>query len=279
MKNIYTHMHVDADAALSAAFVRAFVPGFEDAGVVFVPAFWDGTEGRNGDLPVMEDGDIAVDIPAGGNGIKGVTDADGTVHSALSSLVQEYCTDEQQAAFARLVDFVDSSDAGQRAWDDDVVALPQVIAAIKEANGRNGDAAAVAFAETFLQGHLRIEASRLRAAAEADKADKFQVGKAHVAVVKGAKERGTNAELYSRGFHAVVYVDGNNLGATRPPTFNFRLDTEAVKEVVNAEDGWFYHPAGFLAARGSFKSPAESPSEVDPHALARAVATTIAEQL
>lgn len=276
---IFTHIHVDADAALSAAFVRAFVPGYATAEVVHVPAFWDGTPGARGDLPSFTDGDIAVDIPAGGRGIKGRRDTDGTVHSALELLVGQYCSDEEKKGFKKLVSFVDASDSGAQAWDAGTIALPQVIAAVKEAGGRDGDHRAVAFAEDFLRGHLSMELSRLRATAEADKAEVVEDGDAKVAIVVGAKERGTNAVLYGSGVHAVVFSDGMNLGATRPPTFNFRLDSEEVKAVVAGEDGWFFHPAGFLVARGSFKAPATSPSRVDPRALATAVAQTVARAL
>jgi len=278
---IFTHVHVDVDAALSAAAVRIFVSGYAEAEVVHVPAFWDGTSGRDGNLPEWQEGDAAVDIPAGGRGIKGRQEADGTVHSALEALVAEHCSAEQQAALEKLVSTVDASDSGQAAWGAGGIGLPQVLAAIREAGGREGDVKAVAFAEDFLRGHLKMELSRLRAAAEADMAEVVtsESGNVNVAIVRGARERGTNAELYGRGVHAIVFADGNNLGLTRPPTHSFRVDTDAVKEVIGDEEGWFYHPAGFLAARGSFKAPATSPSAVDPRALAEAAAESIDEQL
>ena len=276
---IFTHVHVDVDAVLSVSAVRMFNPHMTDAEIVFVPAFWDGTAGRDGNLPVMEDGDIAVDLDAGGKGIKGEKTADGRVGSAFLQLVEHYCSAEQQAALARLVDFVDRVDAGESSWDEGVIALPQVVAAIKLAGGRDGDLRAVEFAQDFLRGFLAMEESRLRADAEADAAEIVTRGDARVAIVREAKERGTNAALYGRGVHAVVFVNGMNLGATRPPEHTFRIDSEAVKAVIGNEEGWFCHPAGFLVARGSFKSPATSMSRVDPVALAEAVADTIAESL
>lgn len=259
------------DAAMSVAAARRFIPGCDDAETIFVPANFDGAG--------MSEDDVAVDISAGGRGIKGEQDSDGTVHSALASIVAQYATADEQSALERLVSFVDAGDSGQTAFDAHVVGLPQILAAFRIVGGRDGDRLVVERAEEILTGLLQMGLSKIRAEAEANMMEIVSVGSANVAVVVGAKERGTNSVLYGRGVHAIVYVDGNNLGATRPNSFTFRLDSEAVRAAVGNEDGWFFHPSGFLAARGSFKAPATTPSRVNPQALAEAVAATIAATL
>jgi len=52
-----------------------------------------------------------VDIEAGGRGLKGKKDADGTIHSCFASIVREHSSPEDREALANLVRFVDAQDA------------------------------------------------------------------------------------------------------------------------------------------------------------------------
>jgi hypothetical protein len=54
---------------------------------------------------------------------------------------------------------------------------------------------------------------------------------------------------------------------------------EVIKEANEkiGEDGWFLHPAGYLACWGSKKSPAQKPSRVDPYKLAKAYNRALAD--
>lgn len=73
------------------------------------------------------------------------------------------------------------------------------------------------------------------------------------------------------GFCGSLFADGNNLGVTRYPGHD-SPDLRELKGKIE-EEGWFFHPAGFLAARGSRKSPATSPSKYSIKELADIVAT------
>jgi hypothetical protein len=100
---VYTHINVDLDAALSVAAAKEFIPGAREAELVFVPANWDG-EG-------MDDGDLALDIRAGGRGIKGEQCSDTTVGSCLALIVATHASEADQEALSSLVSYVDAQDA------------------------------------------------------------------------------------------------------------------------------------------------------------------------
>src|SRR3990167_6169937 len=99
---IFTHVNPDLDAALSVCAAWMFVPGAQTAEVEFRPANWDGSG--------MTGGDIALDLDAGGRGIKGKKDADGTVHSCFAEIVERYAPSGDQKALSPLVAYVDIHD-------------------------------------------------------------------------------------------------------------------------------------------------------------------------
>jgi hypothetical protein len=100
---IYTHLNVDLDAVASVWAVQTFIPGAADAEIAFVPANWDGVG--------FETGDIAVDLNAGGHGIKGKQMPSGAVMSAFDSVMLEYAPIAAQQALAHLRRFVDVQDS------------------------------------------------------------------------------------------------------------------------------------------------------------------------
>ena len=103
-RKLYTHMgDWDLDAVTSCAAVLEFVPGMSGAEIVRVSAAWNG-EG-------MEKDAMAVDLPAGGKGIKGARDTEGKIHSALAKIVRIYRSAKDALAIKNLVDFVDCQDA------------------------------------------------------------------------------------------------------------------------------------------------------------------------
>jgi len=62
-----------------------------------------------------------------------------------------------------------------------------------------------------------------------------------------------------QGFSGALYKNEESLGITRYPGRDIP-DLTKIKKFVN-EEGWFFHPQGFLACRGSRKAPATSPSK------------------
>ncbi len=274
---IFTHFNVDLDAVCSVWAVREFVPGAKDAEVVFRPANWDGAE--------MEKDDIAVDLSAGGRGLKGKQDENGTVHSCFAEIVAQYATPSDQVALEKLVQFVDAQDAHGSAVKFLVpeasheaqevlgmTGLNAVLRALQEANPRN-DAVVVEKMSEILSGMLKVGRARQRAVAEADRAEVLEGGK--VAIVVNSQEFATNGILFDRGVRVIVYVDRNNLGLIRCNGETLRMDhpeLRAIVEDAGEADEWFAHPAGFLFCRGSRKAPAKSPSKVDPRVLAETIA-------
>ena len=281
-RKIYTHFRVDLDAAASVWAVRTFVPGFEGAQVVFVPASWSGEE--------LTDQDIAVDLPAGGRGLKGELDADGVQHSSFATIVARWASPEDRKALARVIQFVDAQDAHGSAVKHlapgldpeaaEVLAstgLNAVLRALQAHHPRN-DGLVVERLGEILSGMLEAGRARIRAEAEADRAE--LVGGGLVAIVRNAREFATNGILFSRGVKAVVFDDSPNLGVLRADSVRTRMDHPAILRVVQAageESEWFRHPAGFLFARGSRKAPAKTPSKVDPRVLAEAVVQALTE--
>lgn len=274
---IYTHHRPDLDAAASVWCVKTFVPGYEEAEVRFVPANWDGKE--------LEEEDLAVDIEAGGKGIKGEKGQNGIVHSAFASLMRRYAPLEDQGALTHLVRFVDLQDSrgsvirslgfGKEEQSTlsvlSATSLNAVLRALQAKHDFNDEIIIARMSEIF-DGLLETERARRRAQEESNRA--FVLPGGIVAIVKEPKELYTNAILFERGIRVVIYVDGNNIGLVRSNEEPLRMDHPKIQEVVQKAGEfkeWFAHPAGFLFCRGSRKSPAETPSKVQPDELGEAV--------
>jgi len=271
---VFTHFSVDLDAVFSVWATRQFVDGAKDATVDFRPANWDG----NG----MTESDIAVDIPAGGRGIKGEKGEGGIVHSCFASIVAQYASSADQEALASLVRYVDAQDAHGSAIKVLVPEVSRQVQGVLSMNSLNtvlrafqsthqrNDAVVVERMSEILSGILQMGRARQRAVFEAEKAEVLDGGK--VAIVVNSREFATNGILFDeRGVRVIVYVDGNNLGVIRHGDEPLRMDHPEFRSVVEASgemNEWFAHSAGFLFCRGSRKAPAESMSKVSPQRLA-----------
>jgi hypothetical protein len=284
---VFTHIHIDLDAAASVWFVRQFLPDARDAEVVFVPANWDGAG--------MEGGDLALDIRAGSRGIKGSEQADGTIGSCFALLVSRFAPATDQEALRPLSVFVDLQDSKARpvellarGADEsgkkvlDALSPSRVLRALQAVHPRN-DALVLERMSEIFSGLLENGRARQRAVVEADHAE--LIGTGRVAIVRDAREFATNEILFEeRGVHVIVYVDGHNLGVIRKDTVAWRMDHPVLREVVAAageeigdgEGKWFAHKDGFIFARGTRKAPATSRSRVRPEDLAAAAARVVA---
>jgi hypothetical protein len=271
--SIFTHINLDLDAVCSVWAARTFIPAAKNADIEFRPANWDGED--------LEPGDLALDIEAGGRGLKGEVDADGHVHSCFRSIVRSHADTEDQAALRYLVDFVDAQDAhgsavkflAPEASPDSqrVLSATGLNAVLRALQGlHKKDWIVLERLSEILSGILIAGRARLRAEEEADGAEILPGGK--VAICVENKEFPTNGILFERGVRVIVYVDGYNLGLIRHGEETLRMDHPDLREVVGGEREWFSHPAGFLFCRGSRKAPARSPSAVSPRALAEAAA-------
>jgi hypothetical protein len=284
---VYTHITLDLDAAASVWAAREFIPGAHDAEVVFKPANWNGAG--------MNKGDLALDIVAGGRGIKGREHADGSVGSCFVVVVERYASTRDQDALDSLLKLVERQDASGSAvkWfageadprsvkvlDD--TGLNGVLRAY-QANDPRNDALVVERMSGIFSGMLANGRAWMRAVDEAAQAE--GLGKGPVVIVRDQREFQTNSVLFDHwGVRVIVYADGYNLGVIRQDTVSVRMDDPALRAVVEAageevgdgEGKWFAHPAGFLFARGTRKAPATTPSRVRPEDLAEAAAPLLA---
>ena len=102
------------------------------------------------------------------------------------------------------------------------------------------------------------------------------VGELKVAIVEN-KPHTVNQILFEhRNVDFIIFKDDNNLGITRnalitkPDLNELKPHLEKMLREKGAENEikeWFFHPAGFIAARGTRKHPAKTPSVLSPHDL------------
>lgn len=102
-KRVFTHCSGDMDSYHSAAAVTEFVDGFQNAQIVFVSGSYNGK--------TMRPSDMAVDINAGGKGIKGTLDLSGTRHSSFKYIIDNFAPKADQDALAMVVTYIDTVDA------------------------------------------------------------------------------------------------------------------------------------------------------------------------
>jgi hypothetical protein len=81
LPGVHTHINVDLDAVAGVWAAGQFM-GAQDTELVFVPANWDGDG--------IEDGDLALDIRAGGRGIKSTEHEDGTVGPCFAWIIANH---------------------------------------------------------------------------------------------------------------------------------------------------------------------------------------------
>ncbi|MFA4954078.1 MAG: hypothetical protein WC641_02100 [Patescibacteria group bacterium] len=271
---IYTHVNVDLDNAASVWAAREFIRGGQEAELVLVSANWDGA----GYIPRE---DIAVDMNADGHGIKGYLRGDNQ-HSCFAKFMREFAPSEVQRALEPLIRYIDMLDTkgmitqqlmgGASSDATRIVAftgLNNVFRAIKSAV-RNDALVCERFGE-ILDGFLALHKESEEANLYAKEAE-IVAGK--VPILRSSNPSASTA-LFQRGYKVLVYIDGNSLGLLRENRENLRMDRDEFREIVKQageEQEWYAHPSGFLYCRGSRKAPAQTPSRVDPRALAEAAA-------
>lgn len=280
MRRVYTHISLDLDAVASIWATKKFVRGFKGAKVVFVSANWDGDG--------MEINDLAVDIRAGGQGIKGEEETDGTTHSCFASLILKYASPEIRQVLAPLIAFIDAQDISGVAVQYLAPELNSETSMVLESTGLNAifrslqsrhprnDLLVLKRMSEIFDGILLRQQARQRAERDADLAYFLPGGK--VAIIDNPSKSIAVRILFERGIRVVVYIDGYNLRLNRHPEETLCMSHPKIRAVVEAAseaDQWFSHPAGFLFCRGSRKAPVKSPSRVDPCDLAKAVASLL----
>ncbi len=285
---LYTHKSVDLDAVASVWFVlnflaeRVFGVKKEDIILNFVPANWDGKE--------LNKNDLALDICAGGKGIKGKQDKDGKVHSCFMLLIEKYGNDQEKAILEDLAYFIDQHDAyGYREAKEfsrnnknlrSFLSFNDCLHQLKAKFKNDEDVCHLIF--NNFDGFLILKKNEIF-----DKDCVLKsietVGQTAILVESNGKTHRASKIVFDYGFDAYIYINENSIGLLVRELALVRADHPYILEVIEeanekiGEDGWFLHPAGYLSCWGSKKSPAKKPSKVDPCDLARAYNRALAD--
>lgn len=279
---IFTHQNVDLDAILSVCVLRRFVRGMDEADVEFRPSNWDG----DGIGPL----DVAVDMEAGGRGIKGHKE-NGTVHSCFALLMERYATTEIYKSLRNLVEYVDLQDSTGNAINVlfpgaenrskaiiSSVSLLSVFYALRETCESDLDVVNAIY--TIFSGMVRIAEKRIE---EANNINVEYFGDGREVALLLSDGETQPSRLFGRGVQLLVYSNNTGLGVMRnsksPKVIGFRVDHTGIQTIVetageeigNGTGKWFAHESGFLFCRGSRTSPSPDRSKVDPREFAKAV--------
>jgi len=270
MKTVYTHVNVDLDNASSIALMMLHNKEISLENIKLVPSSWE--PGPDG----LKPGDLAIDIFAGGHGIKGkdlLINNENKLGSAFT-LILENMIDKgvYYKAFQPLADFLDSleavgnwssfyKDAGYKIPSDFPTIL-QAFSALKF-KFKKDDFKILEHWAIIIEGLLEKELSRERAIKDADRAHWFAP---HIAYIKNAKEPFTSGVLYHRGAKFLIFerTSINTLGVRTRPGSKVDLGKH-LKELLPE---WFHHPSGFMSCWGSDKAPQESPPQIEAETLA-----------
>jgi hypothetical protein len=290
---VYTHENVDLDAAASVWFVQTFIAcPYRTAEVRFVSAGWDGAG--------TEDGDMAVDIRAGGRGIKGEERPDGTVGSCFALLVADYAPRLCRDALRSLVELIDAQDAHGQAVEWLAPEASHKAKTVMADTGLNGvlrgfqaelaehadddalDGLVVERMSEIFSGMLKVGMARQRAKAEADRAE--LIGDGRVAIVRDKRNMSTNGILFDGGVRVVVCEDGHGISVIRGRGVSLDMThpnllavIRAAGEEYGAEQGKWFSPRDFLLTTGTRKGPATWTSRVRLEDLAAAAARLLAD--
>ena len=262
-KRVYTHVSVDIDAVSSLWLLSRFLVPREEIEIVFVPANWNGDG--------FEAGDMAVDIEAGGRGIKGERDKNGFIHSSFASLLKRIKDQRARKILKNLASMIDQHDAfGQVKRGKSIssfIGLTIVLNSLKSYH-KNNDKVVVSRMFEILDGLYQVSLSKNHFRENITNHLEV-VGKTALLISDGQKNFPIRS-LFNRGFEAVIYIDGYNMGLLVPAGQSVN-QTELVEFIKKSGelDEWYFHPAGYMLARGTRKSPVITSSWVDPYELAR----------
>lgn len=277
MKKIFTHLNVDLDAVLSVWFYLRFVLKGESE-IIFVPADWDGSG--------MTVEDVALDIDAGGMGIKGRQDKEKRVHSCFRFLVEKYAHPKLYYRIKGLTDLVDHSDTYGASREKRpeknpnlslFLTLSTTINCLREFHNDNDEIICQRVFEV-MDGYLMGEENREISKQETLK-NCIPVGRTILVNSKGRfSARRHFFYVPEPRYDAIVYIDGNSIGLLLREEFlannpELRADHSDIKKVIRAageEDQWFSHTSGHMYCRGTRKAPQKTGSLVDPYNIALA---------
>lgn len=228
--SIATHMHVDADAAFSAALLSVLKP---KAQVVFVPA----------DCEIKDHRTLAVDMSKGNRAIKGLDEG-----SAFGLLVLGMRSIDPPIyrALRRWGEQLNLTDSGKGCRDS--VVLAELVKAWRSLG--LGDKGCFNRAKELIQGKINSERSNYK---QKQRAKSVKIEKGVAVISDGTRIRA--AHVFQRGAKALIRE--SDVG------HSIMFSRELLKKGIRLNDlapmlepkGWFVHPDGFLACYGSVKAP------------------------
>lgn len=228
--SIATHMHVDADAAFSAALLSVLKP---KAQVVFVPA----------DCEINDYRTLAVDMSKGNRAIKGLDEG-----SAFGLLVLGMRSIDPPIyrALRRWAAQLNLTDSGKGSRDS--VVLAELVKAWRSLG--LGDKGCFNRAKELIQGKINSERSNYK---QQQRAKSVKIEKGVAVISDGTRIRA--AHVFQQGAKALIRE--SDVG------HSIMFSRELLKKGIRLNDlapmlepkGWFVHPDGFLACYGSVKAP------------------------
>jgi uncharacterized UPF0160 family protein len=274
---IVTHSFSDLDAILSMYLVETFlIPETEKAELFFLPA--------NTPKEDLENFDFVVDMGKVYDPEKGRFDHHGNfTNESAVSLLKKYLDKMKIKTFLEpLLEYVHHQDlsgnyvreiVGRKNEVLEFTSLHNILCSLR--NARKSDLEIYLFFKEI----FNALSERKKALSEVEKNISKVVSFPHpsIAIIDG----GTGLETVYvweefPQVKIVIYRDGNNIGLIRRD--GEEIDLTKLQQYID-EEGWFFHITGFIAARGTKKAPADSPSKYKPDDLAKIALDLFSSQL
>lgn len=302
---IFTHVSVDIDAVSSIWFFLRFILGktVDEVELKFVPASWSG-EG-------MSENDYALDIRAGGKGVKG-ENFNGKITSCLlllyrQAVAESKINEEERRVLKPLVNFINVHDSegmnalmSRKNLNEGLLlkvflGLQEILSSVKFVKDDYGSCL---FLFDFFDGFLKKEIKNKRAEKKlVDYIEKgedilnFEVQFSKRVVFIKNNDEDINSHVCRRfffrktEFDVIIYEDKNGVRVMsksdkdgiqiyNPDNFFIRkFIVDSGESVGNGEDDWYSQ--GITFQRGGVKSPVKTPTKVNLRNLAEIISKDI----
>lgn len=290
---IFTHQNPDLDAISSAWFVSRFMYPLTEIELVFVSASYRGTS--------INGNDIAVDIEAGGKGIKESIDKNGIKHCCFYTLFKKMnLSSRDYQALNPLVILIDKKDIygniasapQDKKWDksdseafDKIKALSLCLNTFKTSYNNNDEKVCLVMFDLF-DGFFKknIEFQLLKAEIE-----KKTYNCGHLVIVETSLDLSVAKLVFNDANNkAYLYLNtnSNSMGVYIGNDLykeGFRIEREAATAIIEklgekiggGLDEWFCHQDGFLLSWGTRKDSRPYPSKIKPQELALEISKLI----
>ncbi len=230
MNRLFTHLHVDADAAFSAALIKLVKP---DLDLSFVPA----------DTSIDDEESLGVDMLNGNRTVKGLKQG-----SAFGLIVHVLGNRDKvwRKAFGRWAKQINITDSGK--YCKDSLLFVQLVSAWQSIGLT--DEEIVSHAQDIMRGHLN-NTKRELAAKETSNSHPIVNG---ISIIAEGENVSKNV-LFTRGAKVVIR-HGENTGICLLLSSKEQKKGRSLCELKGLlPKHWFIHPAGFIAAHGTKKAP------------------------